>query len=136
MKKPIAAKKTYIYVKPATKKRRGSDEATMLKIRDPRTGMHIPAHGAKVELTTVVARMILVPKPNRPRAPRLHRGPDLVKISKEDFDKGLEEANRAAEAKSKKAEKVAAKAAKKAGQESEDANKSGPEAAAVESQAK
>ena len=112
MKKPIPAKKTYIYVKPASKKRAGAKEATLLKIRNPLTGTHMPAYGAKVELTTLISRMLLVPKPNRPRAPRLHRGADLVKIDKDEFDRGLADAAKAAEAKAKKVEKTEAKAAK------------------------
>ncbi len=113
MKKPIPAKKTYIYVKPASKKRAGAKEATLLKIRNPATGSHIPPYGAKVELTTAISRMLRVPKPNRPRAPRLHRGADLQKISKDEFDKGLEDFTKDAEAKAKKAEAKDAKAVKK-----------------------
>lgn len=117
MKKPAAPMKTYVYVKPASRRLPGADEATMLKIRDPGTRRHIPAHGAKVELTTDISRMLLVPKPNRPRAPRLHRGPDLVQISKEDFDKGAEKAAKAVESAAKKIERDAAKADKKRAEE-------------------
>ncbi len=129
MKKPIPAKKTYVYVKPAMKKRPGADEATQLKIRDPRTGRHIPSHGAKVELTTDVSRMLRAPKANRPKPPRLHRGPDLVKISKDDFDKGLEDIKKAAEATAKKVEREAKAAAKKVEDEAEAVKKKADEEA-------
>ncbi len=75
----------YIYVKPALKKIPGAKEATPLRIRDPRTGTHMPAYGARVLDTTAVQRML---RKNKPNACRIQRGPDLVEITEEKFKAG------------------------------------------------